>query len=254
MAIFRNIHLSFWTDPKVTDDFTPEDKYFFLYVMTNPHTNLLGCYEISKKQMSDETGYTKDTIEKLLDRMENIHGVLYYSDKTKELYIVNWCKYNWSGSDKQFKAISEQLKNVKNEDYKNRLLDTLSIRYAYPMDTTDTDTDTDTVSDADSVPDPDIEIIKRVIDYLNNVCGTKYRYQTRKNQSLIKARLNEDFTEENFKTVIDKKFEEWGSDAQMSKYLRPETLFGTKFESYLNQKSAARKNQNFDLMGWAKKG
>ena len=52
---------------------------------------------------------------------------------------------------------------------------------------------------------------------------------------LIKARLNEGFTEDDFKYVIKVKSEEWKQDEKMCKYLRPETLFGTKFEGYLNQ-------------------
>ena len=60
-------------------------------------------------------------------------------------------------------------------------------------------------------------------------------------QRLIKARLNEGYTINDFKAVIDKKAEEWKDDPKMAQYLRPETLFGTKFESYLNAPNASRK-------------
>lgn len=76
---------------------------------------------------------------------------------------------------------------------------------------------------------------KEIIDYLNAVTGSSYRYSTKKTKDLIKARYNEGFNLEDFRTVIDKKAFEWLKDSNMSKYLRPETLFGTKFESYLNQ-------------------
>ena len=66
MAVFRTISNSFWTDSKVDDTFTPEDKDFYLYLLTNPHTNICGCYEISNKQMSRETGYNEDTIKRLI--------------------------------------------------------------------------------------------------------------------------------------------------------------------------------------------
>ncbi len=59
-----------------------------------------------------------------------------------------------------------------------------------------------------------------------------------KTQGLIKARLNEGFTVDDFKTVIDKKTEEWINDPKMRNYLRPETLCSNKFEGYLNQKVA----------------
>ena len=64
MAIYRNVQLSFWTDNKVLDDFTPEDRYFYVYLFTNPQTNLCGCYEFSWKAMSNQTGYSKDTLER----------------------------------------------------------------------------------------------------------------------------------------------------------------------------------------------
>lgn len=80
-----------------------------------------------------------------------------------------------------------------------------------------------------------------IIDYLNSKIGTHYRATTRKTQSLIKARMNEGFTVDDFKKVIDNKSAEWGKDSKMSKYLRPETLFGTKFESYLNQAAVKTK-------------
>lgn len=77
---------------------------------------------------------------------------------------------------------------------------------------------------------------KEIIDYLNLKAGTSYRSTSKATQSLIKARLNESFSIEDFKTVIDKKVFAWLQDENFSKYLRPTTLFGTKFESYLNER------------------
>lgn len=76
---------------------------------------------------------------------------------------------------------------------------------------------------------------KEIIDYLNELTNSNYRYTTNKTKSLIKARFNEGFTLDDFKVVIYKKTNEWLKDEKMKMYLRPETLFGTKFESYLNQ-------------------
>ena len=81
------------------------------------------------------------------------------------------------------------------------------------------------------------EQIAEIIGYLNKRVGTHYRATTRKTQTLIKARLNEGFTVDDFKQVIDNKAEAWLGDQKMEKYLRPETLFGTKFEGYLNERS-----------------
>lgn len=80
---------------------------------------------------------------------------------------------------------------------------------------------------------------KLIIDLLNKVAGTRYRYTTEKTKKDIKARWNEGFRFEDFKHVILVKTEEWLNDPAMNKFLRPQTLFGTKFESYLNQKGGA---------------
>ena len=87
---------------------------------------------------------------------------------------------------------------------------------------------------------------REVIEYLNQKAGTSYRTSSRDTRKHIKARFDEGYTLEDFKRVIDNKVSEWGKDPEMVKYLRPATLFGTKFESYLNQKTVSggdRKNQ-----------
>lgn len=80
------------------------------------------------------------------------------------------------------------------------------------------------------------EIYSRVVDYLNQRAGTNYKNTSDKTKELINARLNAGFTEQDFYTVIDKKCSTWLNDEKMCKYLRPETLFGNKFEGYLNEK------------------
>lgn len=80
---------------------------------------------------------------------------------------------------------------------------------------------------------------KEIIEHLNRKSGKNYRYSSKATQKHIKARIKEGFTLEDFKRVIDWKVSKWiGTD--MEQYLRPETLFGTKFESYLNEAPAAR--------------
>ncbi|KOS25511.1 replication protein [Bacillus anthracis] len=78
------------------------------------------------------------------------------------------------------------------------------------------------------------EYIVEIVNYLNDVCGSSYRLTSKKTQTLIKTRLVEGFTVDKFKTVIGTKAKEWLRTEQ-AKYLRPETLFGTKFEGYLQQ-------------------
>lgn len=133
---YRCISPNFWSDPKVDDDFTPEDKYFYLYLLTNPHTTLSGCYELGKRQACRELGYNEDTVDRLIHRMEYLHKVIRYDKTTKEVLILNWHKYNWSKSPKCLKGVEYTLKDIKSEAFRKYCVDTLSIRYQYPMDTT----------------------------------------------------------------------------------------------------------------------
>ena len=81
-----------------------------------------------------------------------------------------------------------------------------------------------------------------IITYFNEVAGTHYLLRGREIKRFIKARWNEGFRLDDFKTVLDKKTAQWKNDSKMSKYLRFETLFSNKFESYLNEVVAPRHN------------
>lgn len=86
---------------------------------------------------------------------------------------------------------------------------------------------------------------KEIIEYLNTKANTKYRHTTKTTQRLIRARFNEGFGKQDFFTVIDKKAAEWKTDDKMVEYLRPQTLFGTKFESYLQKAKAATRQKEY---------
>lgn len=84
------------------------------------------------------------------------------------------------------------------------------------------------------------ELYTAIISRLNEKAGTAYRATSKATQSHINARLAEGYSVEDFFKVIDKKCADWRGDPKMEKYLRPETLFGSKFESYLNAPASAR--------------
>lgn len=88
--------------------------------------------------------------------------------------------------------------------------------------------------------------VEEIVDHLNQRAGTHYKATTASTRKLIKARLKEGFTVDEIKLVIDKKCTDWLNNRDMARYLRPETLFGPKFESYLNAQPLpqARTNAN----------
>lgn len=79
-----------------------------------------------------------------------------------------------------------------------------------------------------------ISNIKTIVDYLNKKARKKYKHTTKETKQHINARLAEGYTLDDFKAVIDKRCAAWLGDPKMEEYLRPATLFGPKFESYLN--------------------
>ena len=146
MAIYRTLHISFWQDPFVLE-LTPESKYFYIYLMTNSKTNQLGCYEIALKTIVDETGYSKETVETLLEKFVEKKKII-HSKKTNEILLLNWHKYSWSKSPKVEICIKKEFQLVKSEEFKS-ILFSLFKEHGYSMDSlwikeTETETETET--------------------------------------------------------------------------------------------------------------
>ena len=140
MAIYRQVKMSFWTDPLVSDNFSAEDKYFFLYLLTNLHTNLCGCYEVSKTQVAKEMGYSEETINSVIDRFENKYNLIRYDKKTYELLILNWSKHNWTESPKFRKLVEKEIESIKDKEFREYLMGIFNGEDAeiYPISTSDT--------------------------------------------------------------------------------------------------------------------
>lgn len=134
------------------------------------------------------------------------------------------------------KEVSEWiLKKLKNGNLRNLGMDSEETKESLTEITTETTTE---ITSKDILsPSSTAFPYRDVIDYLNQQTGKHYKSTTKKNQTVIRARSDEGFNLDDFKKVIDNKVAEWkGTD--MEKYLRPETLFGTKFEGYLNQQQS----------------
>ncbi|MGE6516664.1 phage replisome organizer N-terminal domain-containing protein [Lysinibacillus sphaericus] len=153
--------------------------------------------------------------------------------------ISNWEKHqNIDGMERV-----RQLNAIRNKEYRDRKKQLALEMPSENSDVTVTSRDgTDIDKDIDkeyilSGSKTDLIPYKEIIDYLNQKANKKYKHTSQKTQTLIKARFKEKFTLEDFKTVIDTKTAQWLADPKMSVYLRPETLFGTKFEGYLNEQN-----------------
>src|SRR5665647_2322873 len=111
MAIYRQIQTSFWQDDFVLN-LTPEEKYFYLYLLTNSKTKQCGIYQLPMPIIIVETGYNQETVEKLMCRFID-YGKIIYSSKTREIGIVNWPKYNSMESPKTKACVTKELKEIK---------------------------------------------------------------------------------------------------------------------------------------------
>ena len=173
----------------------------------------------------------KDTVDTLTDEEA---GKLFKG-------IYNYVNTGESGLKGVLKAVFISFKQVidKNEKrYKeicDRNKENIKKRWEKEKDTTVYDRiPNDTDNNHISYITNHISLIKDIINYLNNKTNSKYKYSAKATQKKIIARLNEGYKLDDFIAVIDKKYNEWhGTKFEM--YLRPETLFGNKFEGYLNQ-------------------
>ena len=120
--------------------------------------------------------------------------------------------------------------DLNNERFKNE--QPIPINYQLTKQLTNKDIK-DIVEQSSTAPIPYEEIVQ----YLNQKTGKNFKSTSKATQRHIKARFTDGFVLDDFKQVIDNKCGDWLRDRKMKEYLRPETLFGAKFESYLNSKS-----------------
>lgn len=121
MAIYRQIHVSFWQDAFVLD-LTSEEKYFYLYLMTNSKTSQCGIYELPIRIIEMDTVYSRETIEKLLKRFQE-YGKILYSERTKEIMLLNWLKFNFVNSPKVKSCMTKELSEIKNKEFLKKLIE-----------------------------------------------------------------------------------------------------------------------------------
>ena len=117
MAVYRHIHIDYWQDGFVLD-LTPEEKYFYIYLMTNSKTSQCGIYELPKRIIETETGYNRETVDKLLNRFIDYKKIV-YCEETREVFLMNWIKHNKIVSPKVKKCVYEELKKIKSMDMVN---------------------------------------------------------------------------------------------------------------------------------------
>lgn len=140
----RMVDTELWNDEEIVENFTAEDRYFWLYLLTSPHNNICGVMKHSPVVIARDMGYHKDCIVNLIYRFETVHNLIYVDKDTKEIFILNWYKHNWTKSPKIISLVDKERQKVKSETIKAMIeerkaeiygIDTVSIGYGYPPNT-----------------------------------------------------------------------------------------------------------------------
>lgn len=262
MAVKRIVDVQFWNDDKVIEFFSPQDKLFMLYLMTNPHSTQLGIYSINKKIIAFETGYSCEEINKLLNRFEKEYKMIKYSETTKEIAIKNYLKYSVIkggkpvedllikeiGQVKDKNLLKYVYSNIKNYEALNvtvkKVIDNIIINDNENENENDNDNE-NTVRNTQGVsPTYRQRIVdfkednNTIISHLNKMAGTNFKNTSTSTIKLTSALLK-DYSVDDIIMVIDKMCYLWNREPKkgekdMRIYLRPSTLFRkSNFENYL---------------------
>jgi len=268
---YKTIHETFWTDPKLKK-LSPINRYLFCYLITCPSAHFSGLFYLPEKLMSVETGIDDRGIGRGMDTLMDTQ-ICQYDDERDIVFVRKMLKYQIKDANLT-ETQKQGLINHFNKLHKTPLIkdflsvwSSLELKYIYtpidtPMDTPILGVSKKTVTVNVNVNDEKEKDCKEkgkqtekvniynevveILDYLNSQIKSSYKATTEKTQKTIQARMNEGFTVENFKTVIEKKAAQWLNDPEMVRYLRPETLFGTKFESYLNEQAVTKQKRAWE--------
>ena len=243
--LFLNIPASVAHDERIKSD-----KTILLYGEVLSMINVTGSFYMSNKALAKRLRCTPQTVIRCVRELEKLNYIKTTIVKDEKTGAVKGRKIELrpvpintdargDGNTDDSTPITSVLKTPYHSCYEGGNTDDTQIEQ-YNKTINRTEEDIDKLSSSENVdPEPKQKSQKipyeKIIDYLNRKTNSHYRPTSKATRRLIKARYNEGFTDIDFKSVIDKKCAEWLQDGNMVQYLRPETLFGTKFEAYLNQ-------------------
>lgn len=247
----------------------PNAQSLLSYLLTGPHTaQLPGLYRIGVGALSEELGWPIEDIRRIRDELANA-GLAFHDDDARVIYVPNALNVS-PPTPECLESWMRQLRAIPQSTARSRWCDD-ACRLAAQLDGFGETFQAACIAVINGIPDLYISLksIKtkskkkniscpngpnepngrndaagsdgvphaEIIAYLNERAGKRYRHGGQASRKLINARWREGFSLDDFQAVIDAKCAEWlGSDFE--KYLRPETLFSSKFESYLNAKGA----------------
>lgn len=234
MSEYKGANLFLNIPVGVAHDDRLKDKDKLLYGEIYAMLNVTDSFFMSNSKLAERLNCSEPTIKRSLARLEE-YGFIkrnnVYEGKQIVRRTISIGRINSDprvGSTMILPPVHERSEGRVTSDPDNRTINRASNR-----------TEEDILSGK-----PDHAPYQEILDYLNSKAGTSYRASSKATQRFINARLNENYTVDDFKKVIDIKVSAWKDDPKMSKYLRPQTLFSNKFEGYLNEPMPTRQPAN----------
>lgn len=206
----RMIDTDLWNDEDIISDFTAEDKYFWLYLLTSPHNNICGVSKYSPALIARDMGLHKDTIINLLYRFEKIYNRLCVDTGTNEVLILNWSKYNWTKSEDFLKTIEKQLKDIRSTKIKNILIEKINEKQGKTVLTPSqegTNTIPNTIPNTNTIIIPEGynfsgKVLESIVKWLKYKKERKQTYKDTGLNTLLK-KLEKQVKEKGEQSVID---------------------------------------------------
>lgn len=223
----KNYYAIIPADVRYDEKLTPNAK--LLYGEITALCNEKGYCWANNQYFSNLYGVSKTTISKWINQLIKrgyVHSEIKYKTGTKEI------------EGRYLKIINTPIEENDNR-YLRKVKDPIEEKLKTPIE--EKLKDNNTVINTTFNNTLDIPYVE-IVNYLNEKTGKNFLHTTKKTKELIKARWNEGFRLEHFKRVIDIKTADWKNNKKMNKFLRPQTLFGTNFESYLNEEVTVQKD------------
>ena len=243
--MFTKVDERLWSDEKYRK-LSDDGKLLFIYVLACSHRNMIGLYLLPVQYGSYDLNWKEERFNKGLVELSD-KSFIKYNFNTNIVYIKNFLKYNPLENPNQVKGAIKVLESIPTNAIDTELIKELEradkpfnkplIELLYKGLSKQEEVEVDEEVDVDEVVEKinNRKLHIKIIEYLNLKTNKEFKTNTKTTTESIDARLNEGFTVEDFIEVIDTKAKEWKNDKQYQKFLRPQTLFGNKFEGYLNQ-------------------
>jgi len=246
--MFTKIDALLWKDAKFTA-LDSDEKVLFIYLITCSHRNMLGCYYLPKMYVSGDLDWSVKRVSEGLDKLLR-KGFATYDFDNQVVFVKNFLRYNPLENQNQVKGAIKVSSTLPKSTVMSGLIDVIKefnnpiyeslikgLEKGLQRVTEQVEVEVEVEVKEEVLKHSRVNStthVQEIVDYMNERLGSKYKSTTPKTITSINARMKEGFTVQDFKTVIDKKHYDW-NNTDLSKFLRPDTLFGTKFESYLNQ-------------------